>query len=164
MRRKVGLGFVAVLVASWAVPASGAEVPTLSLTPTTGALGTEFFFSGDQCFSVDTNAPDAFGSWVVYTEGGEGLAAGGNSPDESGVWNGSIATSPPEASPLPGPGTYVIEAECEVNEVVQFSYEPVTFTVTDVPDSVPPPESSTTTAATAAPATAAANVAPSFTG
>ena len=162
MRLKVTLGVAALFIVLMAAPASGGSPPTLTVTPTGGPLGTEFLFSGDQCFPQEGGGFDA--SWRVFPEGSDtGLAAGGAQASETGVWEDSIPTAPPDG-PLPGPGTYVVKADCVDDEglTVEFSYEPVTFTVTEVPDTAPPlVESTTTTAAAPAVATKAP---PTFTG
>ena len=163
MRIKVILGVAALLVALVAAPASGGPPPTLTVTPTSGPLGTEFFISGNQCFPQEGAGID--GAWVVYPEGSDtGLAAGGAGSSEAGVWEDSIPTDPPPGGPLPGPGTYVVEADCLDDEglTVEFSYEPATFTVTEDPDITPPLVETTTTTA-AAPAVAT-NAPPTFTG
>jgi hypothetical protein len=161
MRIKIALSVVALFVAVLAAPASGGTPPTLTVTPTSGPVGTDFTVSGDQCFPSE--GPNAFGSWVIFAQGSDtGLAAGGGSSLESGVWQDGFPTAPPEVSFLPGPGTYVVEADCSIDEEIEFSYEPATFTLTEAPPTSPTTEESTTTTA-AAPAAAAA-AAPSFTG
>jgi len=165
MRAKVGLGVVAVFIALMAAPASGGSTPTLTVSPTSGPVGTDFLVSGDQCFPEPggdgQEAPSHSGQWQLYVaESGVPLATGGATASETGVWEDGFP-SDPLIGPLPGPGDYVVEAQCVFGEVVEFDYEPVTLTVTEVPGTAPPLVASTTT--TVAPAVAA-SANPAFTG
>jgi hypothetical protein len=81
----------------------------------------------------------------------------------TGTWQDGFPTGP--TGFLTTPGAYVVEAECEVEDEVLFSYAPVTFTVTARPDTTPPdtaPPAESSTSTTAAAAAAAAQ--PTFTG
>ncbi len=168
MRVKVGLAVVALFVALMAAPASGGTPPVLTVSPMSGPVGTEFVVSGDQCYPVPA-APDLVGGiWKVSAEGSaedDFLAFGGAPSSEAGIWEDGFS-SDPLTGPLPGPGTYVVEAGCDNGVVIEFTYEPVTITVTEVPVTAPPlVESTTTTTTTAAPAPAvAAAASPAFTG
>lgn len=158
MRVRTAVGVAALLIGVWAAPAgAGFEPGTLSVTPPSGPLGTDFTVSGDQC---DGGA----GEWRVYpVDSDELLVAGGDIADESGTWQDGFPTGP--TGPVTTPGTYVVEADCAVDEEVLFSYQPVTITVTAPPDTTPPdtaPPAESSTSTTAAAAAAAAQ--PTFTG
>ena len=141
MRAKVGLGVVAVFIALMAAPASGGSTPTLTVSPTSGPVGTDFLVSGDQCFPEPggdgQEAPSHSGQWQLYVaESGVPLATGGATASETGVWEDGFP-SDPLIGPLPGPGDYVVEAQCVFGEVVEIDYEHVTLTVTEVPGTAP---------------------------
>jgi hypothetical protein len=159
MHVRTAVVVAALLIGVWAAPAgAGFEPGTLSVTPSSGPLGTDFTVSGDQC-------DGGVGEWRVYpVDSDELLAAGGDLADEAGVWQDGFPTG---SSFITAPGSYVVEADCGVDEEVLFSYEPVTFTVTAPPDTTPPdtaPPADSSTSTTAAVAAAAATARPTFTG
>jgi hypothetical protein len=134
MRTKTMVAVAALLIGVWAMPARAQAVPpALTVTPLSGPVGSEFVVSGDQCLPTDPDAGPATGTWVVSTAGGEGLAAGGSSADDTGTWEDGFP-SDPQTGPLPGPGYYVVEAACQDDSgAVLFSYQPVIITVTPTP-------------------------------
>jgi hypothetical protein len=139
-------------------PAGAQITPTLTVTPSTIAVGESADIVATGCVVEDTPQSDLF---VVFdsSEGGPG-DSGPIPTDEDGTatWNTGNA---PEGSE----GTYQIGATClfddgEVQDAV-FEYDPASLTVAGAPETTTTTGAPTTTAPAAA---AAATVTPAFTG
>jgi hypothetical protein len=141
-----------------AVPVGAQSLSPISVTPTSGPIGTVFTASGAGCISEA--GPGDLEAYLWYGDGTEPILVWSGTVADDGTWTASVQSEPTDP-----PGTYTVSATCfaspeSADIVADYDFVDFELTATPAPDAPAAPSAEPTAAA---PATAVPGR-PSYTG